>query len=95
MLIQNEIQAMNKYLQRHTVVLGLHRLSIEMKDGIYDQDSDRLLICDQDALNLLVFAVKETLALLEFVFHSHLEVLKYCIRRNIANYIQIRLQSIL
>ena len=68
---------MNKDLSKHTALLGLHQLSIGMKDRIYDQGLDILLIYDQDVLHLLVFAVKETLAVLAFVSHSRLEVLKY------------------
>ena len=77
MLIQNEIQAMSKDPSEHTVVLDRDQFAIEMKDRMYDQDSDRLLMYDQGVLHLLIFVVKEMLAVLEFVNHSHLEVLKY------------------
>ncbi len=86
---------MNKDPSKHPAVLGLNQVSTVMKERIDDQGLDMLLIHDQDVLHLLVFAVKEMLAVLEFVNHSHLEVLNTRIRRNIANYIQIRLQSIL
>ena len=77
MLIQNEIQAMSKNPSEHTVVLDRNQFAIELKDRMYDQDSDRLLMYDQGVLHLLIFVVKEMLAVLEFVYHSHLEVLKY------------------
>jgi hypothetical protein len=72
---QNELQAMNIDLSKHIALLDLHQLSIGMKDRICDQGLDMLLMYDQDVLNLLVFAVKETLALVEFASHSLLEVL--------------------
>jgi hypothetical protein len=72
---QNELQAMNIDLSKHIALLDLHQLSIGMKDRICDQGLDMLLMYDQDVLNLLVFAVKETLALVEFASHSILEVL--------------------
>ena len=68
---------MNKDLSKHTAVLDLHQLFIGMKERMNDQDSDKLSTYGQDVLHLLVFPVKEMLALLEFVTHSRLEVLKY------------------
>jgi hypothetical protein len=61
-LTHYEIQAMSKDLSKHIALLGLHQLSIGMKDRIDDQGLDMLLMYDQDVLHLLVFAVKETLA---------------------------------
>ncbi len=68
---------MNKCPSKHTVVFDLHQLFIGMKERMNDQDSDKLSTYGQDVLHLLVFPVKEMLALLEFVTHSSLEVLKY------------------
>ena len=72
-----KVCSVNKYLLKHTAVLGLHQLSIGMKDRMNDQGLDMLLICDQDVLHLLIFAVKEMLVVSEFVYRSHLEVSKY------------------
>ena len=51
----NELQAMNKYLPRHIVVLDPCQSSIQMKDRKYAQDLDKLSTYDQDDLHLLVF----------------------------------------
>ena len=67
---------MSKDLSKHIALLGLHQLSIGMKDRINDQGLDMLLMYDQDVLHLLVFAVKETLAVLALVSHSRLESIK-------------------
>jgi hypothetical protein len=45
--------------------------------GIHVLGLDMLLIYDQDVLHLLVFAVKEMLAVLESEYHFHLEELIY------------------
>ena len=55
----------------------MERVNQYFKDRIDDQGLDMLLMYDQDALHLLVLAIKEMLALLEFVNHSPLEVSKY------------------
>ena len=47
-----------------------------MKDRTDDQGPDMLSMYDQDVLLLLVFVVKEMLAVLEFCDHSFLAVLK-------------------
>ncbi|HET8792197.1 MAG TPA: hypothetical protein VFM31_00255 [Nitrososphaeraceae archaeon] len=51
----------------------MERVNQYFKDRIDDQGLDMLLMYDQDALHLLVLAIKEMLALLEFVCHSTLE----------------------
>ena len=50
--------------------------SIEMKDRTHGRGPDMLSMYDQDVLLLSVPAVKEMLAVLEFVNHSFLVVLK-------------------
>jgi hypothetical protein len=60
-LIQNEIQAMNKDLSEHTAVLGLEQFAIGMKDRMHVLDLDMLLMYDQDDLHLLIFVARETL----------------------------------
>ena len=54
----------------HIVQLVLYeQLSIEMKDRTNGQGSDTISVYDQDALILLVFVVKEMLAVLEYLNH--------------------------
>ena len=67
MRAQNEIRAMNKDLLKHTVLLDPCQSSIQMKDRTYAQDLDKLSTYGQDDLYLLVFVVKEMLALLEYL----------------------------
>jgi hypothetical protein len=50
-LTHYEIQAMRKDISKH---VGLHQLSIGMKDRTYDQGLDMLLVYDQDVLHPLV-----------------------------------------
>jgi hypothetical protein len=61
---------MSKDPSKHTALLDLDQFAIEMKDRMYDQDLDMLSTYDQNDPILLVFAVKEMLVLLEFVYHS-------------------------
>jgi len=74
---QNELQAMNKGLLKHFVVLIQRQSSIQMKDRTDDQDLDILSEYDLDVFYLLMFAVEEMLVGLGFVYHSHLVVLEY------------------
>jgi len=48
-----------------------------MKDRIHDQDLDILSEYDQDVFYLLVFAVEQMLAVMEFVYHFLPVVLEY------------------
>jgi hypothetical protein len=50
------IQAMNKYLSRHIVVLDLVEFVIVLMDKIHVLGLDMLSECDQDGLSLQVFA---------------------------------------
>jgi hypothetical protein len=61
----NELQAMNKGLLRHTVVLVQLQSSIETKDRINVLNSDKLSIYGQDDLVPLVFVARERLVELE------------------------------
>jgi hypothetical protein len=51
--------------------------AIQMKDKIDDQDLDMLSMYDQDVLYLLVFAVEQMLAVMEFANHFLPVVLEY------------------
>ena len=61
---------MNTSQPRHAVKLVPHeQLPIEMKDRTNGQGLDMLSMYDQDVLILLVFVVKEMLAVLECLNH--------------------------
>ena len=68
---------MHKDLPKHTVVLGQNQLATGTRDRTNDQGLDKLSVYDLHVLHLLVFVVKEMLSAPEFVYHSHLKVLKY------------------
>jgi hypothetical protein len=56
----NELQAMNRYLLKHTALFLLLPLcSTEMKDRTHDQELDMLSTYDQDDLNQSVFVARE------------------------------------
>ena len=58
---QNELQAMSKYLLKHTVVLVQFQSPTEMKDRIDVLDLDKLSTYDQDDLLQSAFVAKETI----------------------------------
>jgi hypothetical protein len=65
-LVQNELQAMSRYLLKHTVVLDHFEYSAEMKDRIDVLDWDKLSMYD---LLQLAFVARETFVELESVNH--------------------------
>ena len=58
----NELQAMRRYLLKHTVLLVQFQSTTEMKDRIHVLDLDTLSMYDQDDLLQSAFVVRETLA---------------------------------
>jgi hypothetical protein len=66
---QNELQAMSRYLLKHTVVLVHFLLSTEMKDRNGVLDRDKLLMYDQDDSVQLVFAAGEMIVELDSLNH--------------------------
>jgi hypothetical protein len=56
---QNELQAMNKGLLRHFVVLVTRKSTTEMKDRTHVLDWDKLSMYDQDDLLKSVFVARE------------------------------------
>ena len=58
---QNELQAMSRYLLKHTVQLVQFQSSTEMKDRIHVLDWDKLSMYDQDDLHQSVFVARESL----------------------------------
>ena len=61
---------MNKYLLKHTAVLGLYQSAIGMMDRTNDRGQDKLSTYGQDDLHLLIFVARETLVELESENHS-------------------------
>lgn len=61
---QNQLQAMNKGLLKHTVVLVLRQSSIQTRNRTHDQGLDMLLMYDLDVFYLSILAVEEMLAVL-------------------------------
>ena len=62
---QNELQAIRKYLLKHTVQLVQFKWTTEMKDRIDVLDWDKLSMYDQDDLLQLASVARETLVELE------------------------------
>jgi hypothetical protein len=62
---QNELQAMNKGLLKHTLQMVQFQSTTEMKDRIDVLDLDMLSMYGQDDLLQSVFVVRETLVELE------------------------------
>ena len=63
---QNVLQAMSRYLLKHTALFLLQPLcSTEMKDKIHVLDWDKLPMCDQDDLLQSAFVAREMLLELE------------------------------
>ena len=63
------LQAMRRYLLKHTVLLVHFQSTTEMKDRIDVLDLDMLSTYDQDDLLLLAFVARETLVELESENH--------------------------
>ncbi len=66
---QNVLQAMHRYLLKHTVVLVHFESPTEMKDKIHVPDLDKLSMYGQDALHQLAFVAREMLVELESENH--------------------------
>ena len=66
---QNVIQAMNKYLLKHTVGWVQSQSTTEMRDRRNVPDWDKLSTYDQDDLHQLAFVVGETFAERELQNH--------------------------
>ena len=62
---QNELQAMSRYLLKHTLQMVQFQSTTEMKDRIDVLDWDKLSMYDQDDLLQLAFVARETLVELE------------------------------
>ena len=62
---QNELQAMRRYLLKHTVQMVQFKSTTEMKDRIDVPDLDMLSMYDQDDLPQSAFVARETLVELE------------------------------
>ena len=67
---QNELQAMCRYLLKHTVVLVQFQSTTEMRDRIHVLDLNMLSTYGQDDLLQSVFVVRETLVELESVLYK-------------------------
>jgi hypothetical protein len=68
---QNELQAMRRYLLKHTVQMVHIQWTTEMKDRIDVLNWDKLSMYDQDDLLQLAFVARETLVVLESENHFH------------------------
>jgi hypothetical protein len=62
---QNELQAMSRYLLKHTVQMVQIQSTTDMKGRMQVPDWDKLSTYDQDDLLQSVFVVRETLVELE------------------------------
>ena len=62
---QNELQAIRRYLLKHTVQMVQFQATTEMKDRIDVPDLDMLSMYDQDDLPQSAFVARETLVELE------------------------------
>ncbi len=66
---QNELQAMSRYLLKHTLQMVQFQSTTEMRDRIDVLDLDMLSTYDQDDLLQLAFVARETLVELESENH--------------------------
>jgi hypothetical protein len=66
---QNELQAMRKYLLKHTLQMVRFQSTTQMKDRMHVLDLDKLSTYGQDDLLQLAFVAIETLVELESENH--------------------------
>jgi hypothetical protein len=74
---QNVLQAMSRYLLKHTWVLVHFLLSTEMKNRNGVLERDKLLMYDQDDSVKLVFVAGEMIVELDSLNHFVYGVLEY------------------